>query len=756
MNKLSPLWSRISHSLPVQLLKQQFQQQKGLLIFWVLLLALVYGGLGKGFGGAYLFLEPEYLGQENFWSNFIIGSALGAFLFAYAITLYIHESYRFPFVAMTQHPFYLFSFNNFLLPGGFLTLFFAQFFQYHLAIQGGFTLLVWEKSLGLLLGICAVFMLSATYFFANKSFIQRFGKKLEKGLAQHQSEKKRQLILDKARDAWKHPQDTTHYLVFPFRFLKVAELKNAPFRSIVKSLSEHHGKLLLMQIATLGFIAGLGLLDTHPRFQIPAGASFLLLFSLIIMIMGAIQFWFQKAGTVTFAVVMALGIGYNHFDLLHDTNQAFGMDYEVCPAEYTDAKLDSLNDDAQLLADRVHTLESLDRWLAHHQAEHGAGSRPKAVFVSASGGGIRSALWTFQALQHLDSLTAGELSEDIRLMTGASGGMFGQSYFRELLMRRQLGESMEMQSPAYRENISKDLLNRITFSVLTDLFLPNRKVSIGAQKYFRETGFAFDDQLATNLPELNQRRLGDYARHEADGLIPNVILTPTILNQGRQLYISASPVSFLTRPNRITDRFASRSKGVEFRRFFAEQAADSVLMTTALRMNATFPLVLPLVELPSEPAMTVMDAGAIDNYGAATAVKYLFEFKDWFAANTSGVVFIQIRDNGRRDPIRKAAAKHPISRLTAPLDGGYYSIVQAKDMQGDYLFEFVHEWYDGLVEVIPIEYPQETSSDPASLSFHLTKLEKANLRKALKTPQNVASFQLIEEIYSPHLLARVE
>ena len=67
-------------------------------------------------------------------------------------------------------------------------------------------------------------------------------------------------------------------------------------------------------------------------------------------------------------------------------------------------------------------------------------------------------------------------------------------------------------------------------------------------------------------------------------------------------------------------------------------------LLTALRMNATFPYVLPNVWLPSEPVIDVMDAGLRDNYGPETVVRFVQVFEDWIKENTSGVVLIQIRD----------------------------------------------------------------------------------------------------------------
>ncbi|MEM7371683.1 MAG: patatin-like phospholipase family protein [Bacteroidota bacterium] len=753
MKKRLHIWRELQLTLPMQLLVRQLRRHRILLLFWSFLIALITGVVGKGFGGIYLFMEPEYLGEENFWSVFIVGSALGAFLFAYMITLYINESYRFPFIALTKHPFYIFAYNNFLLPGAFLIFYLYQFFQFHVETNGGINVLVWQKTLAMILGIGTVFLISATYFFTQRGLFNWIGSKLEKRLARFPFVKKKKIILGKARSVWRTNNRTHSYLLFPFQLVQVEEPESSQFRTIVRALSQHHGKLLLMQILTFTLIATLGLLEDNPAFQIPAGASFLLIFSLGILILGAISFWSRKSGMLTLITILAFLTAYNHLEWLHAPSHALGMEYQASLAPYTEDHLASLHSQEGYEEDRLLALNTLDSWLARYQEKHGYNAKPKAVFVSASGGGLRSAYWTLSVLQQLDSLTKGQLSEEIRLMTGASGGMFGQTYFRELYLQRLQGELSSLESECYRENISKDLLNRIIFKVLSDMFLPNRKVFVGDNQYYRETGYSFDDQLGNNLPEIRNKRLGDYQLPEAEGLIPQIIYTPTILNQGKQLYISANPISYLTQQNKITDQYLTRTRGVEFRRFFEEQEPDSLLITTALRMNATFPFVLPVVELPSEPAMMVMDAGAIDNYGTQTAVKYLFEFKEWFAENTEGIIFLQIRDNRRIDPIRKTSSGRAFQRITAPLGGGYYSLAEAKDLANDNVLEFIHEWYSGYVEVIPIEYPRETSDNPASLSFHLTSREKTNISLALSTPQNEAAFQLIQGLYQEDLIA---
>ncbi|MEL6842540.1 MAG: patatin-like phospholipase family protein, partial [Bacteroidota bacterium] len=709
-------------------------------------LALITGGLGSALGGAYLFLEPEYMGRENFWSYFIVGSAMGGFMFAYMITLFINESYRFQFLGQHKSPFYVLSLNNLIVPGGFLLVYIAYFLKYQIAHQQGMNWVVVENMGGLILGILLLFVLSASYFFAQHTIFQWLGSKLEKRFVKIDAWRKRFVILSKAKNALRSQKRADYYLTYPFKVQPVREITHARLRELVKTLSQHHGKLLILQLLVFLLVALLGTFEHVSWMQIPAGASILIVFSLLMMITGAISFWFRRLGATLVVSSLVLLGACDRLNLLDEQNPAYGLKYDVPRAAYEKEALDLLADDKRYQSDREETLAYLERWKDNYQAQYGTDEKPRAIFVMASGGGLRSAYWTFRVLQRLDSLSQGQAADEIRLLTGASGGMIGLTYYRELAWQRQQAE-LDLQNELYSQNISRDLLNRLFFTQYADMLLPNERVELNGQRYNRDGGFSFDQQLAENLPEFKGRRLGDYAQAEAEGQIPPVVLTPTVLNQGRKLYIASTPISYLTRPNRITDSYLSKASGIEFRRMFAEHDADSLYLTTALRMNATFPYILPIVELPSEPVMQVMDAGAIDNYGTQTAVKYLFEFREWFAANTSGVYFLQIRDNYREDPIRFGEKPSLFSSMMRPLGGGLYSMAEARDMANDYLLEYVQEWYEGAIEVIPVEYPRESFEQPASLSWHLTQREKQSIQRSLDNAQNKAIFARLGAMY---------
>ena len=63
------------------------------------------------------------------------------------------------------------------------------------------------------------------------------------------------------------------------------------------------------------------------------------------------------------------------------------------------------------------------------------------VFVCASGGGHRASMFTMAMLQYADSTCGGKLMKQTVLMTGASGGMLGVAYFRELYYQNYLQQN---------------------------------------------------------------------------------------------------------------------------------------------------------------------------------------------------------------------------------------------------------------------------------------------------------------------------
>jgi hypothetical protein len=188
-------------------------------------------------------------------------------------------------------------------------------------------------------------------------------------------------------------------------------------------------------------------------------------------------------------------------------------------------------------------------------------------------------------------------------------------------------------------------------------------------------------------------------------------------------------------------------KGVEFMRFFNQHGAENLPLLTALRMNATFPYITPNIDLPSMPTMEIMDSGISDNYGTSDAVRFLFVFRKWIEENTSGIVFMRIRDTQRNNEIEEQSYPSIVSKFFNPISAIYTSWKSIQEIKNDNYIEYASKWFDIPVHVLDFEYdprvyyfPNEPKPEVkwkrAALSWHLTKNEKRSITNAIYSPVN--------------------
>ncbi|MFQ3576829.1 MAG: patatin-like phospholipase family protein, partial [Cytophagales bacterium] len=295
--------------------------------------------------------------------------------------------------------------------------------------------------------------------------------------------------------------------------------------------------------------------------------------------------------------------------------------------------------------------------------------------------------------------------------------------------------------------------------------------SFGGHSYIKDRGYAFERQLDLNSEGVLWKPIKHYKEHEKRADIPMMILSPTVVNDGRKLYISAQPISYMCSSS-LQSKMAlnnQRLKGIEFMRFFQEQNADSLSFLSALRMSATFPYITPTVTLPSFPEMEIMDAGLTDNFGFTDAIRFLHVFKDWIAENTSGVVIVSIRDSKKELEIEKSTKQGIFQKLFVPVGSLYTSWDYFQDINNDNLVDYARTWFKNDLQVVDFQYiPKPKYWDDekmkhldlaeierlqkmerASLSWHLTIREKESLKRTIFESNNLASMKklnmLLEE-----------
>ena len=284
--------------------------------------------------------------------------------------------------------------------------------------------------------------------------------------------------------------------------------------------------------------------------------------------------------------------------------------------------------------------ERLEAWADDYIAKND--KKPVLVVISTSGGAYRAGFWTGIVLDHfMDSAASSpgsafaDLPESIRLMTGASGGMVGASYFatrpagaagwrsmdqleQDILCSQKTDANIRAHKPEacastldepYRLYTSEIPLPRQTLPAVAQHTLENDLPSILWGGWT-----AIDRGKVLEGQWLQLRKPVSFLGDEL--FRPSMIFSPMIVESGKQLLISDLDLSSLAA--------VEHREAVELFAHFPG-VRETFNNRTAVRMQATFPYISPAVSLPTKRPNNVVDAGYYDNYGVMTAVQLLLD-----------------------------------------------------------------------------------------------------------------------------------
>lgn len=723
----------VYYSFPVQLVILHFKKFQVLLLFWFILFATVNGSFMQTFGANSLFLAPEYLGQVNALSTAIVGAATAVYIMSWNITTFILFSRHFKFLATTTNPFLKYCINNAIVPVVFLIFYLTHAVTFARDKELFNTGEIVFMAIGFLLGFVLFILISFLYFFrADKTIVRRMtpvigNPKLYRTQFRRHSTKLNESRLIKV----------DYYLNTPIHVKKARDVSHYSREFIDTIFSRHHFAAVLSIFISFIFLIVLGFFLDYRFFQLPAAASIVVFFAVFIAVAGSFTYFLQS-WSIPFVITLFFAINLLYsYGIIDPTNKAYGINYNnrnERPA-YSREEMMSIMTPQQLDADTKNMLRILENWKKKQKEE-----KPVMVLINTSGGGTRSATFTMNVLQRLDSITSGELMKKTFLITGSSGGMLGAAYFRELYRHKLKDPTFNLSDHKYIDDISGDLLNPLFSSLVArDLASPAHKFKVGDYTYIKDRGFAFEQKLNENTRGFLDHPLSDYYTDELNANIPMMIFHPVITRDGRKLIISSQPVSFLMKP--LTDSASTVDPdGVDYAALFKKQDPMSLRMLTVLRMNATFPYVLPNVWLPSKPVIDVMDAGFRDNYGQETSTRFLQIFRDWIEQNTSAVVVIQIRDRktgGWDYPYESSGLNDIFTKPAFLLQYNWYKI---QEYQQDDLMSLTRELFGNKFHKLSIQYYPKKDDARASLNFHLTQSEKLDLMQTLDNPYNSKLF----------------
>ncbi|HOY41236.1 MAG TPA: hypothetical protein PLX60_05200 [Chitinophagales bacterium] len=735
------------YSFPLQLLILHIKKHLFVLLFWIILFTSVLQLFGASYGIPLLFLDPEYLGNVNYLSFLIVGFTMGGFFMAWNMSFYVLNSYRFEFLASLVNPFVQFCLNNSLLPLAFTITYIIQLvkFQHTEALLPAGKIILHVSAL-LTGNLLMVIFTSFFFVFFNhdvETFLNKLSDKAKESLIGKKINLDKLQITKDDHTQW----PVLSYLRFPLTISLVRKVDFYDRRLVDKVLLQHHRNAIIFQLMAIVTLIAFGNLMDIPAFRLPAASAFFLGFSVFIFLFSFLSYWFRSWRTLVVIVFFLVLNILTQYDLVVYKHKLYGLDYSKEKITYNNDVVNAAVNKKMIDADIASTKKILNNWHRNMLNKYGE-VKPKLIFVNTSGGGLKATYWTFHLLQELERQTGGKFFDHTFLMTGASGGMLGAAYFRELYLRDKQHEKLNYLDTIFLDDMGKDMLNGMATSIITnDIFYPWQTYNYKGGDYKKDRAYMFNKKLNENTDFRMYKLLDEYKKPEQDAVIPMMIVGSTIINDQRFLFFSPQDISYLIKP------YIKNSKGyvddmstdaVEYKRFFKDKGAQHLNFIDALRTNATYPYIMPAVYLPTAPEIKAMDAGIRENSGLAVSTRFYSVFKDWIDENTSGVIFISLRVDNKLREFNVNEKKTYLSELLSPVGSIFNNFILLQDYNSDVSLAYLENASSTDINVLNFNYDQTNKRKKASMSWHLTNDEKRDIKSAFAQENNQLMLQKLK------------
>lgn len=745
MNRLKNTLGKILYFFPVQLIFIQFRRNHLLLLSWIFLFAVITGNFGSSFGFPSLYMIPEYLNKVNMFSYFLLGVSVGIFIMSYNISGYVTGGYLFPFLSTLRYPFWKYSVNNSVVPVLFIVVYIIETgkFQHNEELLD--LLSIFLNTGSFLGGVFLFTLISFVWFFSANIDISKIYSEKGEDLDENENPKIIKKIIKKDTE-WKiynTPNESGRYWKVktyfsnPFKIRRARHYSHYSADHIQRVLRHNYKNGLYFSFAILILVLITGIFKDSRIVIIPAAASINILLSLIILF-AAVVFSFFKDWNVLFLIIALIGLNFiSKHSSLEYHQSAYGLDYEV-QSDIADSFTNNTNEIRE--NDFNNTISILNKRKERIKKNKRKNKVP-IVFINTSGGGLRSTLWTYVALHYADSITNGRLLKHTQLITGASGGMLGAAYLRELYLKKQSKEISEWYNDTLIEAISKDILNPVAFSLASgDWFFHFQKFKYNKKHYYKDRAYIWEKTLNENTFNIMDKPLIAYSEPESEAIIPMLIFSPSEVENGRKILISSQDISYFENFSQ-TGLFAQKRSAVsiDFRKKYKEHGADSLRFLSAIRMSSSFPYITPYVNLPGNPQLRIMDAGLHDNYGLSTSLEFVSIFRKWLKQNTSKIIFVQIIF---RDKAAKKESTGLISSIVSPFSGIFQNFFTFQEMNFEKQLILMDESLKEKISFINIVLESEKD---ISISWRLTEEEKRLIMQGVKDDKNIKAINTLKD-----------
>lgn len=729
------------HFLPIQLVLLHFRRNQILLLFWLIMFATISQIFATNFGAYNLFLSPQYLGKNNFIAYLFLGMTFGVFTMSWHITTFIIHSKRIVFLAYTRHAFLKYCINNSIIPIVFVIFYCIKTFIFLNQEEGisVFKISTWLFSY--VFGMAITFLISILYFF-------NLGKDIFKTTVEKFANPSaiRRFIPYDQLDADYYRLTVTAFLTGTFKIKTVKSIKgNTSLRLLSEVLNRHHRNAIFAIIIAFVTLIIIGIFMDYPIFKIPAGAGFLLLFSILIAGLGMFKYFLKTWELLGWIIVFTVFAVLINFKVLDFRNHVVNLDYfgEKEP-EYSYQSLKNTFTDSAYIIDKEKETIRLKNWFSARNEE-----KQKVIIISSSGGGSRSAFWTFRALQVADSMTQGALFKNSLLITGASGGMLGASYWRNLYaVHPKLSFYNDKESIQYTDGIGGDLLNSVVLGLATiDVLSPFNKINFKAWRNNKDRALIFENTLTEMTDSILSGSIQKFVNQENQGNLPLLLPYATILNDGRKIIFASRTMSFLTRGKLQLGSANPSIDAVDFLSFFQNQGAENMSINSALRMSASFPVILPITNLPSQPRIQILDAGLRDNFGDEVVWRYIISMEEVLQKIASEIIILQIRDTEESNPKPIRATASFLGYFTDPFFSIQTNWNAFQSYKTSYHDDVISSFNSDLkITKKILSYTPVQENNKVPINFYLTSKQKEDILQAIKSSKNQKVFLELQEL----------
>ena len=200
---------------------------------------------------------------------------------------------------------------------------------------------------------------------------------------------------DPIHDDKQWPVET--YFANPFQVRLVRNVEHYDPGLIKRVINQNNKNGFVVIVLSLAVLVGFSMKIDDPYFRVPAAASILLFFTILMALSAALGYWF-KGWRLMALILIILGANFvSSYDVVVYKTKLFGMDYGKEVQVYDNNVLDSLATNTIIEADIEYGMEMLKKWKRKMFRKYGE-RKPKMVLIATSGGGSRSGYWSMHAL----------------------------------------------------------------------------------------------------------------------------------------------------------------------------------------------------------------------------------------------------------------------------------------------------------------------------------------------------------------------